>query len=97
MSSDPTENTRRSLTASINIEIESQDETKERERLKKKWGNVYNTEEVQEKFQILSYLAPYIICIEKSTKKKGVLMFQHFPRFYFTLHLIFYFNLVPFN
>lgn len=54
----------------------------EKQELETKVGRLYNTEEVQEKFEIDSFLAPFVLAIEKETKKKCLLMFQHEPRFY---------------
>ena len=55
----------------------------DRAELEKEYGNVYNTEEVQEKYKITSFLAPFCFCIERKTGIKGCLQFQDMPRYYF--------------
>ena len=56
---------------------------KSRKSLEKRYGDVYDTEEVSEKFEIVSFLAPFVSVIRRSDNVKGCLMFQHNPRFYF--------------
>lgn len=80
---DHTEAIRRVLVGAINSEVESHEEDSERERLEAKWGQVWNTKEVQEDFEVLGFLAPFVLVREKATGKKGTMMFQHRPRFYF--------------
>ena len=53
--------------------------------MRKIYGNdVYNTEEMQEKFSVESFMAPYVMVTEKSTGLKGSLQFTHMPRLYFS-------------
>ena len=80
---DHTEGIRRVLVGAINSQVESREEDSERERLEAKWGQVWNTKEVQEDFEVLGFLAPFVVVREKATGKKGAMMFQHHPRFYF--------------
>ena len=80
---DKTENFRRAKVDEINSEIESNDEDLERKRLEDLYGKAYNTSELSKSFTVEGFMAPYITCIEKSTGKKGVMEFQHSPRFYF--------------
>ena len=56
-----------------------------REWLKKhyKTEDIWNTKEVQELFEITSFMSPYCICTRKSDGKTGTLIFCHSPRFYF--------------
>ena len=58
-------------------------ELKVKEELEKKYGKVYDTTELQEHFEVESFLAPYVVVREKATGKKGTLEFSHRPRFYF--------------
>jgi hypothetical protein len=80
---DPTEAVRRGLVAQINTQVESEDEAEERLRLERKYGQVWNTKEVQEVFTIESFLAPFCFATHKETGASGMLTFQHWPRFYF--------------
>jgi len=73
---DETENIRRQMVQEIN------GEANDRIRLTKKYGEVFDTSEVQKRFSIEGFMAPFCVGIEKSTGKKCTLMFQHEPRFY---------------
>lgn len=75
--SDLTENTRRRLVAEVNAEPGS------REDLEAKHGRVWSTSELQEEFEALGFMAPFIIVRRRSDGAKGSLMFQGSPRFYF--------------
>ncbi len=46
--------------------------------------NVWNTDEVTKEFEIDSFLAPFVFAHKRSNNKKGVLVFQHSPRFYYS-------------
>lgn len=81
---DKTENIRREMVANINSEVQSNSEMGERSRLEKERGQVWNTEEVSKDFEIIGFMAPFVVAIRRSDGKKGSLMFQHHPRFYFT-------------
>jgi len=43
----------------------------------------YNTTELQEKFKVISFLAPYVFVVRISDGKKGTLQFNHSPRIYY--------------
>lgn len=75
--SDPTEAIRRQQLAEINAEPGS------REYLEAKHGQVWSTDELQEDFQALGFMAPYVIVRRRSDDVRGSLMFQANPRFYF--------------
>ena len=51
--------------------------------LEEQYGQVWNTQEVQQDFQVLGFLAPYVTVIRRSDGQKGSLELQHDPRFYF--------------
>ena len=55
----------------------------ERIELEKKYGKVWNTDEVQKDYEILGFKAPFIVCVRKSDNVKGSMEFQHNPRFFF--------------
>lgn len=55
----------------------------EREELEKQYGKVYNTKEVSEEFEIISFMAPFVSVLRKSNDKEGWMTFQHMPRFYY--------------
>ena len=54
----------------------------ERERLEALHGQVYNTSEVQEAFNIEGFMAPLCFGTNRETGEKVYLVFQHSPRFY---------------
>jgi len=81
--SDPTEGIRRALVSTINSSVESRDEVSERQRLEEVHGQVWDTKELQKDFEVHAFLAPFIYATHKETGRKGTLMFQHMPRFYF--------------
>ena len=74
---DPTESTRRQMVKEINANPGS------REALEAKHGNVWDTGELQRDFEVLAFMAPFVIVREKMTGAKGSLEFQADPRFYF--------------
>jgi len=82
---DVTEYGRRVIQHEIHAEIKSMDETSERTRLEAKYGvgNVWDTDEVTREFEIIGFMAPFVVAIRRSDNVKGSLTFQHEPRFYF--------------
>ena len=54
-----------------------------RAELEKKFGQVWNTDEVSNTFEIIGFLAPFVVAKRRSDGKKGTLTFQHRPRFYY--------------
>lgn len=71
---DPTESIRRKLIA----------ETKptEREDLEAKVGQTWNTQELQRDFEVLGFMAPFVVVRKRATNEMGSLQFQHDPRLY---------------
>ena len=74
---DQTETIRRQEVAAINADPGS------REALEAKHGQVWDTNEMQEDFQVTGFLAPFVVVRRKSDGVIGSLKFQHNPRFYF--------------
>ncbi len=75
--SDPTESIRKELLAEINAQPGS------REALEAEHGQVWNTQQLGEDFQVLGFAAPLVVVKRKKDGVKGSLFFQHNPRFYF--------------
>ena len=46
-------------------------------------NNVWDTDELQEQFNILAFSAPYVDVVRKSDGVQGTLQFNHRPRYYF--------------
>jgi hypothetical protein len=75
--SDPTEPIRRQRLAEINAEPGS------REALQAQYGQVWDTQELAEQFEVIGFMAPLVVVRRKVDGVKGSLEFQHFPRMYF--------------
>ncbi|KKK53020.1 hypothetical protein LCGC14_3098960 [marine sediment metagenome] len=69
--------TRRLATAEINL-VEGT-----REYLEEKHGQVWSTDELKNDYQVIGFGAPCVVVRRKSDNVKGLLFFQHDPRFYF--------------
>ncbi len=74
---DPTEAARRQLLVEINAQPGS------REYLEARHGQVWDTDQLQEDFEVIGFMAPMIVVRRKIDGVKGSLMFQGSPRFYF--------------
>ena len=75
--SDETEPIRRQRLAEINATPGS------REALEAEYGQVWDTGQLSQDFEVLGFLAPYTVVRRKGDGVKGSLEFQHQPRFYF--------------
>ena len=73
---DPTENIRREMVAAINSNAA------ERAALEERHGQVWDSDEIREDFDVIGFAAPMMIVSRKSDGKRGSLVFQHSPRFY---------------
>lgn len=76
---DPTEGIRRAAVEEINSNATN------RADLERVYGagNVWDTAQLQEQFEVIGFMAPFVVVIRKSDRQKGSLTFQHLPRFYF--------------
>lgn len=80
---DNTESIRRAEVAQINSSVQSDDKETERQRLTKEYGQVWDTNQLSDDFEVIGFMAPYVVVRRKSDHKKGSLQFQDRPRFYF--------------
>jgi hypothetical protein len=85
---DDTENMRRHLVAEINGEVKPGNEADERKRLEAVHGQVWDTKQLQEDFEVKGFLAPFVIVERKRDNQRGVMMFQQSPRFYFDFQIL---------
>jgi hypothetical protein len=76
--SDPTEDHRRALVELINSR------PRERKWLEMFYGQVWDTQELQQDFEVAGFLAPFVLVWRKSDGMQGSLIFQHLPRFYWS-------------
>lgn len=74
---DPTETIRRGMVTAINAQPGS------REALEAEYGQVWDTQELQQDFSVQGFMAPFVGVTRKNDGKRGSMMFQHDPRFYF--------------
>lgn len=74
---DPTEQIRKDLCEKIN------NDPGEREAIEEQYGQVWDTQQLQEDFKVLGFMAPFVTVIRKSDGVRGALAFQHMPRYYF--------------
>ena len=56
----------------------------EREQLEQVYGQVWDTDELTEQFEVLGFRAPYVVVRNLDTREEGNLKFQHDPRYYFS-------------
>jgi len=73
---DPTESTRRRMVADINANAGN------RATLEAEHGTVWDTDELGRDFEVIGFLAPFVVVRRKSDGKKGSVQFQHSPRLY---------------
>ena len=76
--SDVTEPIRRKMVAEINA-VEGS-----REYLQAKHGEVWDTTELQEQFEVTGFMAPFVGVRRRCDGVKGSVMFQASPRYYFS-------------
>ena len=74
---DETESIRREMVAEINANAGP------RAELEAKHGQVWDTSELGRDFEVLGFAAPFCVVRRRSDGKRGSLMFQHHPRYYF--------------
>jgi hypothetical protein len=74
---DPTEEARRVRLTEINTQPGS------REALQAQHGPVWDTAQLGEEFEVIGFLAPYVVVRRRKDGVKGSLEFQHNPRLYF--------------
>jgi hypothetical protein len=84
---DETEPIRRKRLAEIGSAVESNDRETERKRLEAQHGQVWDSDQLSQEFEVMGFMAPYVVVRRKSDGRKGSLEFQHHPRFYFNLVL----------
>jgi hypothetical protein len=75
--SDETEAVRRQQLAEINAHPGS------REALEAEHGQVWDTQQLGQDFEVQGFMAPYVVVRRRSDGQRGSLMFQHNPRYYF--------------
>jgi len=77
MGNDTTENVRREMVKEVNAAPKGQAE------LEAQHGEVWDTDQLQRDFEVMGFLAPFVMVRRRSDGIVGSVMFQHEPRFYF--------------
>jgi len=73
-----TEDVRRVMTASINAEALSVEE----KDLCEKYGQLWDTQQLQQDYTVHGFMAPFVKVTRKSDNVDGLMMFSHHPRWY---------------
>ena len=73
---DETEPIRRSMVAKINSQ------QADRASLEEQHGRIWDTQELSLDFEVVGFLAPFVVVRRKTDDVKGTLVFQHHPRYY---------------
>jgi hypothetical protein len=79
---DETENYRRARITELNTGL-TPDEQARRTELEAVYGRVWDSDQIREQFEVIGFMAPFMVVKDKATGKKGSLEFVHSPRFYF--------------
>lgn len=74
---DPTEGICRTMVAALNAQ------KSDRQVLEEHYGQVWDTDELQQDFIVEAFYAPLVIVTRRSDRQRGSLMFQDHPRYYF--------------
>ncbi len=78
---DRTETARRQMVSEINAQPSI------RQQLEATHGQVWDTSELQQCFEVLGFMAPFVVVRRKSDGVRGSLTFQHSPRMYFAFQV----------
>jgi len=60
----------------------------ERKALEIQHGQVWNTEELQDEFVVVGFMAPCVVVVRKSDQATGSMLFQHSPRYYWGFSIV---------
>ena len=77
---DVTEGPRRLMQAALNNEAAQAVDP--RVELAEKYGQLWDTTELQQEFTVEGFMAPLVVVRRKADGVQGTLMFSHRPRFY---------------
>lgn len=79
---DETENIRRARINELNFGL-TENKDARRAELELVYGKVWDSDQIRAEFEVIGFLAPFVVAKERATGKKGSLEFCHSPRFYF--------------
>lgn len=55
-----------------------------REDFEEQYGQVWDTNELQQDFMVHGFLAPFVVVTRREDGVKGTLAFSHRPRYYYS-------------
>jgi len=70
-------------TEQIRREMISTEGSHDRSALESEHGQVWSTDEVRSEFEVVGFMAPFVVVVRRSDSVKGSLQFQGSPRFYY--------------
>jgi len=73
---------RRAMTVQINAEAAALPPGGAREALEAKYGQVYNLTELQARWKVTGFAAPFVVVERLADGVVGSMMFSHRPRYY---------------
>jgi hypothetical protein len=59
-------------------------DTSSRDVLEAEYGQVWDTQQLNEAFEVTGFMAPFVVVKRKSDGVVGSLLFRHSPRYYFS-------------
>ncbi len=62
---------------------DTENEAAWRDKLEAEHGQVWDTDQLREDFNVVGFMAPFVSVRRKSDGAEGTLEFTHMPRFYF--------------
>ena len=65
------------------LQRELNENARERKELEECYGKVWSTDDLRKEFEVIGFMAPYVVVRRLSDNVKGSLEFQHSPRYYF--------------
>jgi hypothetical protein len=87
VATDETQEIRRDRLVAINKAVVSHNPVTERARLEALYGQIWDSEQLSMDFEVLGFMAPFVVVKRKADGRKGSFEFQHHPRFYFNFVL----------
>lgn len=66
----------------LKADLDEEAKTLTKEELAEKYGQLWNTQELQRDYTVYEFLAPFVKVTRKSDGVDGLLMFSHHPRYY---------------
>lgn len=79
---DETEAPRKARLIELNQDL-TEDEKARLIELQERYGQVWTLAQLREEYEIIGFMAPFVVVKNRKTGEKGSMEFVHMPRFYF--------------